>query len=103
MSAETKIFNPNEDISKNAHCSSMEQYKQMHEQSVKNPEQFWGKIAKEFHFAQNVTGKFYDYNFDVNKGNIFIKWLEGAKTNICYNCVDRHVLAGKGDQVAYYW
>lgn len=75
----------------------------MHEKSLKDPEAFWGDIAKEFHFEQAVTGKFMDYNFDVNKGTVFVKWLEGARTNICYNCLDKHVLAGKGDQVAFYW
>ena len=81
----------------------MEQYREMHEKSIKDPEAFWSEIASEFHFEQNVTGKFLDYNFDISKGKIFIKWLEGAKTNICYNCLDRHVLAGKGDQIAYHW
>lgn len=75
----------------------------MYEKSLKDPEAFWGEIAKDFHFEQNVTGKFLDYNFDIAKGKIFIRWMEGAKTNICYNCLDRHVLAGKGEQVAFYW
>ncbi|XP_071525934.1 acetyl-coenzyme A synthetase, cytoplasmic isoform X1 [Panulirus ornatus] len=98
-----QIFNPAERVAKISHCSSMEQYKQMYDKSLKDPEAFWGDIAKNFHFEQNVTGKFMDYNFDISKGKIFIRWMEGAKTNICYNCLDRHVLAGKGDQVAFYW
>ena len=98
-----QVFNPPENVSKIAHCSSMEQYKDMHDKSVKDPEQFWGDIAKEFHFEHPHSGKFMDYNFDVSKGEIFIKWMEGARTNICYNCLDRHVLAGKADQIAFYW
>ena len=31
------------------------------------------------------------------------KWFLGGKLNIAYNCVDRHVEAGQGDRVAYYW
>jgi acetyl-CoA synthetase len=31
------------------------------------------------------------------------KWYLGGKLNICFNCVDRHVEAGDGDKVAYYW
>ncbi|XP_047495173.1 acetyl-coenzyme A synthetase, cytoplasmic-like [Penaeus chinensis] len=98
-----QIFNPAEKVAKISHCSSMEQYKQMYEKSVKDPEAFWGEIAKDFYFEQGVTGKFVDYNFDTTNGKIFIRWLAGAKTNICYNCLDRHVAAGKGDQVAFYW
>nr|XP_027219034.1 acetyl-coenzyme A synthetase, cytoplasmic-like [Penaeus vannamei] len=98
-----QIFNPAEKVAKISHCSSMEQYKQMYEKSIKEPEAFWGEIAKDFYFEEAVTGKFVDYNFDTTNGKIFIRWLAGAKTNICYNCLDRHVAAGKGDQVAFYW
>ncbi len=44
-----------------------------------------------------------NYNFDVRNGPIKIEWFVGAKTNVCYNAVDRHVENGKGDQVAFYW
>src|SRR5919204_6731744 len=33
----------------------------------------------------------------------YAKWYIGGKLNVCFNCVDRHVAAGKGDKVAYYW
>src|ERR1051326_740659 len=33
----------------------------------------------------------------------YAKWFLGGRTNVCYNCVDRHVEAGSGDRVAYYW
>ena len=33
----------------------------------------------------------------------YAKWYLGGKLNICFNCVDRHVVAGNGDKVAYYW
>jgi acetyl-CoA synthetase len=33
----------------------------------------------------------------------YAKWYLGGKLNICFNCVDRHVAAGKGGKVAYYW
>src|SRR5256714_5479350 len=33
----------------------------------------------------------------------YAKWYLGGKLNVCFNCVDRHVEAGKGGQVAYYW
>ncbi len=33
----------------------------------------------------------------------YAKWYVGGKLNIAYNCVDRHVEAGNGDKVAYYW
>ncbi|TMB87730.1 MAG: acetyl-coenzyme A synthetase, partial [Chloroflexi bacterium] len=33
----------------------------------------------------------------------YAKWYLGGKLNVCYNCVDRHVEAGIGDKVAYFW
>ena len=33
----------------------------------------------------------------------YAKWYLGGKLNVCFNCVDRHVAAGDGDKVAYYW
>ena len=33
----------------------------------------------------------------------FAKWFVGGRLNVSYNCLDRHVLAGKGDRVAFYW
>ena len=33
----------------------------------------------------------------------YAKWYLGGKLNVAYNCVDRHVEAGKGEQVAFYW
>lgn len=44
------------------------------------------------------------YNFDVTKGSIYVKCMEGAKTNICYNVLDRLVRERNlGEKVAYYW
>ena len=33
----------------------------------------------------------------------YAKWYLGGRLNVCFNCVDRHVAAGKGDKVAYFW
>jgi acetyl-CoA synthetase len=33
----------------------------------------------------------------------YAKWYLGGKLNVCFNCVDRHVAAGTGDKVAYFW
>jgi acetyl-CoA synthetase len=33
----------------------------------------------------------------------YAKWYVGGKLNVCFNCVDRHVEAGRGDKVAYHW
>uniref|UniRef100_A0A7N6BP25 Propionate--CoA ligase n=1 Tax=Anabas testudineus TaxID=64144 RepID=A0A7N6BP25_ANATE len=66
--------------------------------------EFWGDIAKDFFWKTKHTGQFLDYNFDVTKGEIFVKCMGGASTNICYNLLDRNVHEKKlGDKVAFYW
>lgn len=65
---------------------------------------FWKEIADEFFWKKPAAGPMLQYNFDVTKGSIFVKCMEGAKTNMCYNVLDRHVRGGKlGEKVAYYW
>jgi len=43
------------------------------------------------------------YNFHRSRGPIFVKWFEGGTTNVCHNALDRHVAAGHGGRVAFYW
>nr|XP_040048380.1 acetyl-coenzyme A synthetase, cytoplasmic isoform X2 [Gasterosteus aculeatus aculeatus] len=98
------VFHGSEDLKKTAHIPSFEIYKELYLKSIENPDEFWGDIAKDFFWKTNHTGPFLDYNFDVTKGEIFIKFMEGASTNICYNILDRNVHERKlGEKVAFYW
>lgn len=66
--------------------------------------QFWGEIAKQFYWETSaIENKFFSYNFDLSKGDIFIKWMEGASTNISFNLLDKNVKSGNGDKIAFYW
>ncbi|XP_071560856.1 acetyl-coenzyme A synthetase [Temnothorax nylanderi] len=99
-----KMYYPNSELAREAHCSSMEQYKRMHERSIKDPTQFWGEIAKQFYWeTPAIEDKFFSYNFDLSKGDIFIRWMEGASTNISFNLLDKNVKSGNGDKIAFYW
>jgi acetyl-CoA synthetase len=74
-------------------------YKEMYAASIKDPEKFWGEEAKKrIHWFKPFT-KVKNTSFD---GDVSIKWFEDGKTNISYNCVDRH-LEKRGDQVAIIW
>ncbi|TGZ48425.1 Uncharacterized protein DBV15_02788 [Temnothorax longispinosus] len=86
-----KMYYPNSELAREAHCGSMEQYKRMHESSIKDPTQFWGEIAKQFYWeTPAIEDKFFSYNFDLSKGDIFIRWMEGASTNISFNLLDKN-------------
>ncbi|XP_023194455.1 acetyl-coenzyme A synthetase, cytoplasmic isoform X2 [Xiphophorus maculatus] len=98
------VFHCSEDLKKESHIPSFEKYKELYIRSIENPDEFWGAIAKDFFWKTKHTGQFLDYNFDVTKGEIFIKFMEGATTNICYNLLDRNVHERKlGDKIAFFW
>jgi acetyl-CoA synthetase len=60
-------------------------------------EPFWDREARE-----RVTW-FKPYTKVLEWKLPYAKWFVGGELNICYNCVDRHVEAGRGGKVAYYW
>ncbi|MEM7646089.1 MAG: acetate--CoA ligase [Pseudomonadota bacterium] len=94
----TKVF-PSQDFSKQAHVGSFEQYENIYEDSVKDPQNFWAKIAREQFYWEQDFNEVLNYNYDRNKGPIQIEWFKGGKTNITYNCLDRH-LEKNADRVA---
>ncbi|KAL4695803.1 hypothetical protein H8957_001914 [Semnopithecus entellus] len=99
-----RSWSPPPEVSRSAHVPSLQRYRELHRRSVEEPREFWGDIAKEFYWKTPCPGPFLRYNFDVTKGKIFIEWMKGASTNICYNVLDRNVHEKKlGDKVAFYW
>jgi len=92
------IFPPAPEFSAKAHIKSMDEYKKMYQRSIDDPEGFWAEIAEGFFWKEKWT-KVRDYEWT---DKIDIKWFIGAKTNISYNCLDRH-LDTRGDQVAIIW
>ena len=78
---------------------TLDEYRALYERSIADPEAFWAEQAEEritwaekWHTVREV---------DYNKAEI--AWYLGGKLNVCYNCVDRHVEAGRGDATALIW
>ena len=67
-------------------------YEQAYARSISDPEGFWGEAAEEITWYKKWD-KVLD---DSNKP--FYRWFRGGVLNTCYNAVDRHVEAGRGDQ-----
>lgn len=101
----SKLYYPSERYRQQSHISSLEEYRRLYKLSIDNPTKFWRDIAiNEFYWQQAPSEKnFLNYNFDPTKGTIYVEWMKGARTNICYNAVDRIIEQGKGDKVAYIW
>ena len=69
-------------------------FKDIYENSIKKPENFWEEISKDIFWFKKPTKI-------LNKSNPpFYKWFEDGVTNTCYNALDIHVDQGRGDKLA---
>jgi acetyl-CoA synthetase len=82
---------------KNAWCDE-KTYRAMYERSVKDPEAFWAEQAKVISWYKPWS-KVKDTSFN---GDIHIRWFTGAKLNVSFNCIDRH-LPKRSNQTALIW
>jgi len=92
------VFYPNQEFSDRALIGSLDQYRDLYEKSMSDPDAFWSAVADRITWYKKWDTV---REFDFVKGNI--KWFDGAKLNVSYNCLDRHVEAGHGDQTAIIW
>ncbi|MBT7524521.1 MAG: acetate--CoA ligase [Candidatus Marinimicrobia bacterium] len=93
-----KVFNPSVAFSTNAHIKNIDQYNEEYQKSITNNNQFWAKKADRLSWIKkwDSIGE-----YDFVRANI--KWFEGGKLNVSYNCIDRHVESGLGDKTALIW
>lgn len=72
----------------------MGEYQKAYEESIKNPESFWGKAAQDV-----IWSKKYSKVLD-DSGKPFYRWFIDGELNTCYNAIDYHIEQGRGEQVA---
>ncbi|MEM9457517.1 MAG: acetate--CoA ligase [Myxococcota bacterium] len=96
VSKESRIFEPPAAFAQEARVSSREQYEQLYRRSVDDPEGFWSEQAGELHWFTTPT-KIRQWEPP------FARWFEDGTTNLAYNCLDRHVMQGRGDKRALVW
>ena len=95
MLDEQRRFPPPEPIASEAHITDLAEYEAMWQRSIEDPAGFWGEIAEEFEWYRKWD-KVASWDFV----DAHIKWFDGAKLNVSVNCLDRHILAGRGDAPA---
>ncbi len=86
------VYWPTEDLKQKSNISDKEIYKKARE----NPQRFWAKQAKE------VFDWFEDWEEDMEWEPPYFNWFKGSKTNLSYNCLDRH-LEDKRNKAAIIW
>jgi len=90
---ETRTFPPTPEFTAQANAQPG-----IHEEAAADPVGYWVKQA-----FDRVTW-FTEPTVMLDDSNPpFYKWFSDGELNVTYNCIDRHLEAGKGDKVAYYW
>ena len=74
-------------------------YQAMYRRSIEDPDGFWADMADEHVHWFRKWDRVSDWTFG---GDVGIRWFDGAKVNVAYNCLDRH-LAERGDKAAILW
>src|SRR6266545_4057447 len=90
---EDRTFPPPEDFKQQTLAASPFLY----DEADEDYQGFWAKQAGE------LLTWFQDWDTICEWDLPFVKWFVGGKLNVSYNCLDRHVEAGRGDKVAYHW
>ena len=95
--AEERQFHPSDAFRKQAHIQSMEEYAGLYKKSISDPISFWESIADELVWFQK-----WDKALDESDAP-FYKWFVNGKTNITYNCLDRHLEGALRNKAAIIW
>jgi acetyl-CoA synthetase len=89
---ETRQFAPPEELAANANVTAA-----AYDEAAEDRLAFWERQARRLDWAKE-----WDQVLDWSKPP-FARWFVGGQLNIAYNCLDRHVAAGRGDKVAIHW
>ncbi len=90
---EVERFEPSEEFRERALLKDPAVY----EQAASDPQAWWARQAEELHWFRKWTRVLDDDDPP------FYRWFTGGTLNVSYNCLDRHVEAGRGDRVAFHW
>ncbi|HEX4947980.1 MAG TPA: acetate--CoA ligase [Blastocatellia bacterium] len=93
---ESRLFPPSEEFTAQAHISGMEEYERLYAEAEADPESYWAKQAEALHWFQK-----WDQVLEWNLP--FAKWFVGGKTNVAYNCLDRHLTTWRRNKAAIIW
>src|SRR5204863_7806503 len=94
---EDRLFPPPKEFSQRARIKSLAQYRKLYNESVRSPEKFWGKQAK------NELVWFKPWKKVLEWKEPFAKWFVGGQLNLTYNCLDRHLGTPVANKAALIW
>jgi len=93
---EQRVFPPDPQFSKQAHIHSRDVYDSIAKKALDDPDAFWAELASQLHWFEPWKQVL---EWDIP----FAKWFVGGKTNMSYNCIDRHLAGTRKNKVAILW
>ncbi len=93
LSYEQRKFPPSPEFKASAIVSDQSLY----EEGERDFEAYWARHARELVSWSQPFTKTLEWDPP------YAEWFSDGTLNVSYNCLDRHVLAGRGDKVAFYW
>ena len=105
MMRETRQFPPSAEFSKNSYYSSLDQYQTEYSRSINDPDAYWAEQARKHLVWSKDFSKvsYWDPSAIGAKEAPYVQWFSDGELNVSYNCLDRHIAAGKGDRTALIW
>src|SRR5213593_103719 len=93
---EKRVFKPSRDFAKRARIKSLDQYRRMYRESIKQPAKFWAREASELVWRT-------PWRKVVHWNTPFAGVFVGGKINISKNCLDRHLTGPRRNKAAIIW
>src|SRR5665213_189253 len=97
MLHEERVFPPPKSFSEKAHIKSFAHYRALYNESVRQPDKFWGRAAR----RELVWFKPWKKVLQWKLPNA--KWFVGGKLNVSHNCLDRHLGTPTANKAALIW
>jgi len=95
---ERRVFYPPAELSRKAYIKSLEEYKEIYQRSLDDPEGFWGEAAQQLDWYKKWDKVLVE---DFGEGKH--EWFVGGKLNVSYNCLDRHLKTWRKNKAALTW
>src|ERR1700756_1752318 len=93
---EERVFKPAKDFAKKTRVKNLGQYRRMHRESIRQPEKFWAREAKELLWRK-------PWKKVLKWKAPFAQWFVGGKINLSENCLDRHLTTHRRNKAAIIW
>ena len=93
---EKRIFPPPKEFAKKARIKSLDHYRRMYRESIKQPDKFWTREAGDLTWHSS-------WKKVVEWKAPFARWFVGGKLNISENCLDRHLQGHRRNKAAIVW